>query len=203
MNDSEGLAMPPETLRKPTTDELIARLGDLQGYLADTGLGAVLRTMVDDRLRAIEGLLRIGVGTSAADGADLTATSRSDFLPDHVVDGLDAESVRGRVTFADFYHGSLGVVHGGATALLFDHVLGLVSLGGGRDETRTAYLHVDYRAMAPLGEELTFSGGIDRVDGRKVFLAGELCRGDVVVAQAQALFVTLHPDVGATTRGSD
>ena len=35
--------------------------------------------------------------------------------------------------------------------------------------------------------------GIDRIDGRKIFLSGRLLDGDVVLCEAEALFLTLLP----------
>jgi acyl-coenzyme A thioesterase PaaI-like protein len=124
--------------------------------------------------------------------------SRQQLLPDHVVDHLDDSSISGRVTFHEFYHGSRGAVHGGAVALMFDNVLGLVSLKGGRDRTRTAYLKVDYRSLAPIDEELSFAGWIEHHEGRKLFMAGELRRFSTVIAEGHALYVTLHPWQEAT-----
>jgi hypothetical protein len=35
--------------------------------------------------------------------------------------------------------------------------------------------------------------GIDRIEGRKIFVAGRLCDGDDVLCEAEALFVRLNP----------
>ena len=58
---------------------------------------------------------------------------------------------------------------------------------------RTAFLHVDYRKIVPIEKELQVDAGIDRVDGRKIFVAGRLLDGEVVLAEADALFVKLNP----------
>ena len=58
---------------------------------------------------------------------------------------------------------------------------------------RTAYLHVNYRKIAPIEKDLQVQAGIDRIEGRKIFVAGRLLDGDDVLAEAEALFVRLKP----------
>jgi acyl-coenzyme A thioesterase PaaI-like protein len=90
--------------------------------------------------------------------------------------------------------GRNGAVHGGALGLLFDSVLGMTSavLTGGPYQ-RTAYLHIDYRNIVPIEKQLRVDAGIDRVDGRKIFVSGSLRDGDTLLTEAQALFVLLRP----------
>lgn len=99
----------------------------------------------------------------------------------------------GTVRFSRFHHGRGGVAHGGATALLFDEVLGRMSNFPGQPPSRTAYLVVNYRAVAPIEKDLRVEAAIDRVEGRKKFSTGRLYDGDTLVADAQALFVVLKP----------
>ncbi|MCW2602199.1 MAG: thioesterase superfamily protein [Pseudonocardiales bacterium] len=99
----------------------------------------------------------------------------------------------GVVRFSRFHHGRGGVAHGGATALLFDEVLGRMSNYPGEPASRTAYLTVNYRAVAPIEKDLRVEAGIDRVEGRKKFSSGRLYDGDTLVADAEALFVILKP----------
>jgi acyl-coenzyme A thioesterase PaaI-like protein len=102
--------------------------------------------------------------------------------------------IHGTARFARFHLGRNGAVHGGALGMLFDSVLGLTSsviTGGPRQ--RTAYLKINYRHIVPIGRELQFDAGIDRVDGRKIFVSGRLCDGDTVLTEADALFVRLKP----------
>ncbi len=118
------------------------------------------------------------------------------FVPAYQVDASDEGGVRGRCTFDPFYVGTsdesiqLGSVHGGAIALLFDEVLGWLSLREGKVRTRTAYLKVSFRSIARVSVELTFAGWTHRVEGRKQFILGELRDGETVVADIEALYVT-------------
>jgi acyl-coenzyme A thioesterase PaaI-like protein len=102
--------------------------------------------------------------------------------------------IRGWARFRRFHLGRNGAAHGGAVALLFDSVFGTTSaaLAGGPHQ-RTAYLHLDYRHIVPIETELQVDAGIERVDGRKVFLSGRLSRGDTLLTEAEALFVLLKP----------
>lgn len=99
----------------------------------------------------------------------------------------------GVVRFSRFHHGRGGMAHGGATALLFDEVLGRMSNYPGEPPSRTAYLTVNYRAVAPIEKDLRVEAGVDRVDGRKKFSSGRLYDGDTLVADAHALFVVPKP----------
>ena len=104
-----------------------------------------------------------------------------------------ADYSAGTVRFSRFHHGRGGAGHGGATALLFDEVLGRMSNYPGEPPSRTAYLTVNYRAVAPIEKDLRVEAGIDRVEGRKKFSSGRLWDGEVLVAEAEALFVVLKP----------
>jgi acyl-CoA thioesterase FadM len=66
-----------------------------------------------------------------------------------------------------------------------------VITGGPRQ--RTAYLHVNYRQIVPINQELQVDARVDRVEGRKIFVSGRLSDGDTVLTDAEALFVLLKP----------
>ncbi|BBZ44783.1 PaaI family thioesterase [Mycobacterium parmense] len=106
----------------------------------------------------------------------------------------DDGRVHGSARFARFHLGRNGAVHGGCLGMLFDSVLGLTSsvLTGGPYQ-RTAYLKIDYRHIVPIETDLQFDAGIDRVDGRKIFVSGRLTEGDTLLTEAEALFVRLKP----------
>ncbi|OBI22945.1 thioesterase [Mycobacterium sp. E2462] len=106
----------------------------------------------------------------------------------------DEGRIQGQARFARYHLGRNGAVHGGFLGLLFDSVLGLTSsvLTGGPYQ-RTAYLKIDYRHIVPIQTELQFDAGVDRVDGRKIFVSGRLTDGDTLLTEAEALFVRLKP----------
>jgi len=45
----------------------------------------------------------------------------------------------------------------------------------------------------PIETKLQVDAGVDHVDGRKMFIAGRVLDDDVVLAEANALFVKLNP----------
>jgi acyl-coenzyme A thioesterase PaaI-like protein len=106
----------------------------------------------------------------------------------------DDDRIRGVAQFRRFHLGRNGAVHGGCIAQLFDSLLGYTAFRLTRSlYQRTAFLHVDYRAIVPIETELQVDAGVHRVDGRKMFLAGRLLNGEAVLAEANALFVKLKP----------
>ena len=121
-------------------------------------------------------------------------------LPALQITSAGGGKVDGTVTFGRWFMGGGMAVHGGAVSLLFDEVLGILASIQARSITRTAYLRTDYRALTPIDAELAVSAWIERVEGRKIFVRGELRRGDVVCAQAEALFLRLRPEQGLGVR---
>lgn len=102
--------------------------------------------------------------------------------------------VRGTAQFRRFHLGRNGAAHGGSIAMLFDSVLGYTAAKLTRSPyQRTAFLHVNYRKIVPVEKELQVDAGIERIDGRKIFVEGRITDGDAVLADGEALFVRLRP----------
>ena len=102
--------------------------------------------------------------------------------------------IGGTARFRRYHLGRNGAVHGGALGLLFDSVLGYTASKLTRSlYQRTAFLHVNYRNIAPIEKELQVDAGIERDEGRKIFVVGRLLDGETVLADAEALFVRLRP----------
>ena len=106
----------------------------------------------------------------------------------------DTGRVVGEVTYGAAYEGPPSCVHGGFIAAGFDEVLGFAQALTGRPGM-TARLEVQYRSPTPLHQPLRYEGRIDRVEGRKIFAVGTLHHGDTLCAEAQALFVSMNPEV--------
>jgi acyl-coenzyme A thioesterase PaaI-like protein len=108
----------------------------------------------------------------------------------------DGTKVSGIVTFGDAYEGPPGCVHGGYIAASFDEILGFSQGLTGRPGM-TARLLVNYRSPTPLHQPLRFTGDIDRVEGRKIFVVGELrvVADDRLCAEAEGLFLSMNPEV--------
>ncbi|WP_109529533.1 MULTISPECIES: PaaI family thioesterase [Nocardia] len=109
------------------------------------------------------------------------------------IDEVTHTAVRGRVTVGRFHSGRYAM-NGGITPLIFDEILARLANSGGRPWARTAYLNVNFRAPAPLDTELTVTARLVGQEGRKRFLRGELRDREVIVADAEGLWVELKPD---------
>ncbi len=121
-------------------------------------------------------------------------------LPEIVIASAGGGRVESSVRFGRWFMGGGMAVHGGAVTLMFDEVLGLLAAAHAKAITRTAYLNTDYRALTPIDTELEVVAWIDRTEGRKLFVRGELRHGDVVCAEADALFLRLLPEQGLGKR---
>jgi acyl-coenzyme A thioesterase PaaI-like protein len=98
--------------------------------------------------------------------------------------------VHGRARYGAAYEGPPGCVHGGHIAAAFDEVLGMTqSLGGQPGMTGT--LTVRYRKPTPLHTDLRFEAELERVDGRKTFTTGRLYAGELLTAEAEAVFIAV------------
>ena len=113
-------------------------------------------------------------------------------IPPVHLDEVASGRVRGHVTFGRFYLGGNGAVHGGALPLVFDELMGRLA-NTARSPARTAYLHVNYRNVAPIETRLTVEAHVESEEGRKRVLRGVLRDGDTVCADAESLFVALRP----------
>lgn len=111
--------------------------------------------------------------------------------PPVVIEGAE-DHIDGRVTFGAAYEGPPGCVHGGYIAAAFDEVLGAAQSLGGRPGM-TGTLTVRYRSPTPLHTPLRFRAWVTEVEGRKTFTAGHCHAGDVLTAEAEAIFVSLDP----------
>ncbi|AZG47686.1 PaaI family thioesterase [Gordonia insulae] len=110
----------------------------------------------------------------------------------HIDEVTDTRAVA-HVTVGRFHSGRYAM-NGGVTPLIFDELLARLANSAGRPWGRTAYLNVDYRAPAPLHEELIVTAELVGQQGRKRFLRGAMRHGDRLVAEAEGLWVELKPD---------
>jgi acyl-coenzyme A thioesterase PaaI-like protein len=110
--------------------------------------------------------------------------------------------VHGTVVFDRRHEGAPGVVHGGAVAAVLDDTLGSVPLAL-RTPAVTVNLNIDYRAQVPLDRELVTEAWCERVEGRKIHLAGRLLDGATVLAETTALFLEMPPGHFQPADGED
>ncbi len=94
--------------------------------------------------------------------------------------------VVGAVTFGSAYEGPPGHVHGGMVAAMFDELLGFAQLAAGFTGTLT----IRYRKPTPLHVPLTLRAWMDREDGRKRVVKGTCHSGEVLLSEAEGLFIS-------------
>lgn len=102
----------------------------------------------------------------------------------------DGDEVVGEVTLGKSFEGGPGLSHGGVLATIFDHAMGAAMyLAGHAAMTRS--LNVHYTAPTRLGVPIRVTTRVDRVEGRRVVVVGELTQDGVVTAKAESVFVQL------------
>jgi acyl-coenzyme A thioesterase PaaI-like protein len=106
--------------------------------------------------------------------------------------GPDGVTMDGHFTRS--HVGGNNAVHGGMIPLFYDWLFGMIVSTAGCPPTRTAFLHVDYRSITPIGEPLTAKGRISNVDGRKFFVNASMTAADgTLLSEANGLMVRLLP----------
>lgn len=105
----------------------------------------------------------------------------------------DDDRVEARVTFGIAHEGAPGCVHGGIVAAVFDEMLSFTQPATGQPGV-TASLTIRYRAPTPLDRELVFEAELVKTEGRKIFAQGRCRAGDVITAEAEALYVRITDD---------
>ncbi|MBB6121419.1 PaaI family thioesterase [Nocardiopsis algeriensis] len=100
------------------------------------------------------------------------------------------EGLRGEVTLNTVYQGPPGLVHGGWIAAMLDQALGSASSIEVHPGL-TARLEVNYRNPTPLFTPLEITSRVDRVDGRKVHVSGEIRAHGKVTAEGTALMILI------------
>lgn len=176
--------------------EMIEQLRRLQDAVAEAAPDTSVVQEVTQGLRRLATVLQpaaVGERSRVFGRAEELPGRGQALIPVLRVEHEDATELRGQVRYTSFHLGGNGAVHGGAIPLLFDDVLGRFANSGGRRISRTAYLHVDFRSVTPVEQDLTLSVRFARKEGRKRFVHGTLSIGERICAEAEGLFVELRP----------
>jgi acyl-coenzyme A thioesterase PaaI-like protein len=146
------------------------------------------------------GFAESALADAAAEDAEGAAGGHFDFSPligrsnplsPPIAMSADADGrVAGRVTFGSAYEGPPGCVHGGYVAAAFDEVLGFAETFSNAPGM-TGTLNVVYRTPTPLHVEVVFSAKIERIEGRKIFVSGQLHAGERLCAECSAVFISM------------
>lgn len=95
---------------------------------------------------------------------------------------------RGWATYSAAYEGPIGSLHGGFVAAAFDDLLGSAQTASGI-AGYTGTLTVRMIRPTPLHKRIEYEAGVDRVEGRKIFVWGTAeCEG-VRLAEAEIVFI--------------
>jgi hypothetical protein len=86
------------------------------------------------------------------------------------------------------YEGPPGLVHGGVSALVLDHLLGEAASEGLSKARFTGTITVKYLRGTPLGP-LRCDAWIDRAEGVKVFARGSISDSKGVTVEAEGVFI--------------
>lgn len=177
------------------TVEQIDRLSEvLEGITAELWPGA-------ERTRGIH---ELGEGRSA----DLPQGKFENTFDDRPVSGRSSpwgldldlhrygDEIEALVTLRSAHEGAPGRAHGGVVAALLDDVFGYV-LGVLHQPAFTGDFYLRYAAPTPLFRELACRVRLDKREGRKLLLTGELTdveSGQVCVT-AKATFIAVDPEM--------
>ena len=86
------------------------------------------------------------------------------------------------------YEGPPGLVHGGVSAMLLDHLMGETAANGFTRITFTGTLTMSYRRGTPLGA-LRLEAHIDREEGRKVWVVASIGDSEGPTVEAVGVFI--------------
>lgn len=152
-----------------------------------------------DRLATLPSLLaRGGLATCGGHQGALLERSgisgRSNALaaPVQWVTGPDGIT-RGWATYSAAYEGPAGSLHGGFVAAAFDDLLGSAQTASG-SAGYTGTLTVKMLRPTPLHRRIEYTAGVDRVEGRKIWVWGTADCDGVRLAECEILFIA--PRVG-------
>jgi acyl-coenzyme A thioesterase PaaI-like protein len=101
---------------------------------------------------------------------------------------LEGERVRSEFVLDRRHEGAPGFAHGGAVATALDDTLGTMLVALKRPAV-TGRLEIDYRRPAFIGRRFKLEAWVESIDGRKIWLAGEMREDGEVIASARALFI--------------
>ena len=87
------------------------------------------------------------------------------------------------------YEGPPGMVHGGISALVLDHLLGEAASAGLTKPRFTGTITVKYLRGTPLGS-LRAEAFVERIEGSKTFARGFISDADGPTAEAEGVFIT-------------
>lgn len=117
------------------------------------------------------------------------------WIPGKFEQRLDGDVLTFRGQCSREYVAGRNVAHGGWTAALMDELLGACA-NANRAPAVTGTLTVTYLRPVPVDHDLVCHGQVDRVEGRRRFVSGEirLSSTDVLLARGEGVFIEVRDD---------
>jgi hypothetical protein len=159
----------------------VARLIDAVRSAADR-LGR-LPSLADKGGPALSG----GDDARLAERSGITGRSNPVAPPLHIE--FDGETTRGWATYGATYEGPPNCLHGGFIAAAFDDLLGVTQMTSGSAGFTGTFV-VKMRKPTPLFRRIDYEAGLTRVEGRKIWCWGRSYDGDLLLAEAEILFIS-------------
>jgi acyl-coenzyme A thioesterase PaaI-like protein len=200
---SVPLRTSPSTPRKEGVDAAVAAARRVIASLLHAGDGtsaamsevaAQLEAVADHLDGHVGGVDERLVDMWAGEGIprhDPVTGSENAIAPPLHLTGREDGSVEGEVVLGWPYQGPPGHVHGGVSALLLDHTLGVANDRAGTSGM-TAQLDVRYHRPTPLFVPLTVRARQRRVDGRKIWTEGSIHADGEECVSAEGLFIAIR-----------
>ncbi len=101
---------------------------------------------------------------------------------------IEDGKAQGRVRAGWAYEGPPGTLHGGYVAAIFDQFLGMAQVIG-KQPGMTGTLGIRYHQRTPLNEELRLVARLQKIEGRKSIVVGEMYAGETLTASCEGIFV--------------
>jgi acyl-coenzyme A thioesterase PaaI-like protein len=187
--------------RKHELVRQVKRLIELTAHLdvEATGGSGALQALIDDtravadRMEPLPSLHAKG-GLAAARGDDGALLERSGIsgrsnpLAAPVQWHVGRDKTVGSAVYTAAYEGPIGCLHGGFVAAAFDDLMGAAQMMSSR-AGYTGTLTVRMRKPTPLNRRIDYEAGVDKVEGRKIFVWGTAhCDGELL-AEAEIVFI--------------
>lgn len=115
-------------------------------------------------------------------------SGRANALASPLTVWADGDRIRAHATYGAAYEGPPSSVHGGHVMAAFDDLLGVGQAASGTAGF-TGTLTVRMASRTPLHQRIDYDAGVERREGRKVFMRGESrCDGELL-AEASGVFI--------------
>ncbi|MDN5742597.1 MAG: PaaI family thioesterase [Yaniella sp.] len=181
----------PDTPQVRAYIRLIKEVSQFHDALVQASPSEQQLTEVTETLASVRGVLE---DTAVAEREQLYGNGQLGgpnqlLMPPITYDALADDELRAHTVANKYYMGLNDAMHGGVVSVLFDTVMGRMAVGTEGRVCRTAYLTTHYRNITPIGERLDLHVAVEKAEGRKRFITGQLWHGETLCAEAESLFI--------------